>query len=111
MLKQGVKLDDDKTRYDLIPCYPLEQLAKVYTYGAKKYADENWRKGISYKRIFSAIMRHCWALWRGEDLDPESGIHHMAHAALGCFTLIEYTRNRRKLDDRVTDEESLKEAA
>jgi hypothetical protein len=97
---EGVKYDSGKTRYDLIPAYPLEQLAAVYTMGAKKYADENWRKGISWKRIFSSLNRHLWAFWRGEELDPESGLSHLAHVAWNAFTLLEYTRSRKEFDDR-----------
>lgn len=100
LLPEGAKFDQGKVRYDLIPAEPLEALAQVYTFGANKYADENWRKGISWKRIFSAIMRHLWAFWRGEELDPETGLPHPAHAAFGCFALIEYMRYRRDFDDR-----------
>lgn len=91
-----------KLRYDLIPPEALEELAQVYTMGAHKYADRNWEKGLNYGRIFAAIMRHLWAFWRGETLDKESGIHHAAHAAWGCFALITYQkRGMWHLDDRV----------
>jgi hypothetical protein len=43
-LKEGTKYDGGKLRYDLIDAYALEQLAAVYTFGAKKYEDDNWRK-------------------------------------------------------------------
>ena len=98
----GRKDDLGKLRFDLIPVRPLEQLAEIYTYGAVKYDDNNWREGMSWGRVFGAIMRHCWAFWRGEDNDPESGLSHMAHAAFGCFTLMEYVTTHRELDDRVT---------
>ena len=88
MLKKGdlgsdgaVKSDANKARYDLIPATPLDLLARIYTMGAKKYADRNWEKGMAWGRVFAAIMRHLWAFWRGEDLDPESGLPHPAHAA------------------------------
>lgn len=45
-------------------------------------------------------MRHLWAWWRGEDTDPESGLSHAAHAAWGCFALLEYARTHPELDDR-----------
>lgn len=96
----GVKYDDGKPRWALMPAYSLEEVAKVYTFGATKYADNNWRKGMLWSRTFSAIMRHAWAFWRGETLDPETGLHHMAHAAFGCLTLIEYTRKKTPTDDR-----------
>jgi len=97
---EGVKYDAEKSRYDLIPAYPLEQLAKIYTFGATKYADHNWRKGLTWSRVFSAIMRHLWAFWRGEDNDPETGLPHVVHAAWGCFTLLQYMKDGSGTDDR-----------
>ena len=99
-LKEGTKFDEGKPRFDLIPAYPLEQLAKVYTFGIKKYEENNWRKGMKWSRTFSAIMRHCWAFWSGETYDKESGLHHMAHAAFGLFCIIEYGITQKRYDDR-----------
>jgi hypothetical protein len=102
-LKEGVKFDQGKNRYDLIPGYPLDELAKIYTYGTTKYDDNNWRKGLAWGRLFGAMMRHAWAFWRGQSLDPESGLHHLAHAAWQCFALMEYERTKPELDDRFAD--------
>lgn len=99
-LVEGVKYDKDKARYDLIPPHVLDALADVYTMGAVKYADRNWEKGMAWGRIFSAINRHLWAFWSGEDIDKESGLPHTVHAAWGCFALTEYLRTRRAFDDR-----------
>lgn len=96
----GTKYDGGKLRFDLFPPRPLEQIAEVYTYGASKYNDRNWEKGITWGRIFAAVMRHLWKFWRGEENDEESGLHHLAHAAWGCVTLLEYTRTHAELDDR-----------
>ena len=98
---EAVKFDGEKVRYDLIPADSLHKLAEVYTFGARKYADENWRKGMSWKRIFGAIMRHSWAWFRGEDNDPESGLPHLAHAAWGFFTLMHFSDHCKKYDDRI----------
>jgi hypothetical protein len=99
-LHEGVKYDDGKLRFDLIPAIPLEQVAAVYTFGAGKYEDHNWRKGLKFSRVFAATLRHLWAFWRGEDNDPETGIPHPAHAAWGCLTLLEFLRTRKDFDDR-----------
>ena len=40
-MNEAKKYDDEKTMYDLIPPAPLEELAQVYTKGAKKYAPDN----------------------------------------------------------------------
>lgn len=99
-LKEGTKYDGDKERFDLIPAEALIDLARVYTMGAKKYEDRNWEKGIKWGRIFAAIMRHLWQFWRGEEIDEESGLPHVSHAAWGCFTLHYYMKYRREFDDR-----------
>lgn len=101
---EGMKFDNGKNRFDLLPVGPLDALAQVYTFGAQKYADHNWRKGIKWSRIFAAIMRHLWAFWRGEDKDPESGLPHLAHAAWGTFTLLEYFESCPHYDDRYKKE-------
>ena len=100
MTDKGIKHDQDKLRFDLIPVSAIEELARVYTQGAQKYGEYNWNKGLSWSRIFAAIMRHLWAFWRGENNDQETGISHAAHAAWGCFALIEYARTHPELDDR-----------
>jgi hypothetical protein len=96
----GSKYDAGKLRMDLIPADSLRDLAEVYTFGAEKYEDEGWRKGISWKRIYGAVLRHLTAWFLGEDLDQESGLPHLAHACWGLMTLLNYSRNHKQLDDR-----------
>lgn len=102
--KEGVKYDGGKLRYDLIPADALEELAAIYTMGANKYEDHNWRKGMSWSRPFAALMRHAWAWFRGEDKDPESGLNHLAHAAWNCFTLINYSKSHPEFDNRIKND-------
>jgi len=101
-MNEGVKYDTGKPRYDLLPPDALEELVGIYTMGAKKYGDRNWESGISYGRVYGAIMRHLWAWWRGQENDDESGCSHLAHAAWGCFALIAYQQRglEKQLDDR-----------
>lgn len=96
----GIKYDNDKLRMDLIPMDSIRDVAAVYTMGAKKYADENWREGISWKRIYGAVLRHISLWFLGQDRDEESGLSHLAHAAWGLLTLLNYTRTHPELDDR-----------
>jgi len=96
----GLKYDNDKPRMDLLDFDALEGLAKVLTFGAKKYDEHNWRNGISYSRLTAAMLRHLAALQRGEDIDAESGLPHIDH--LGCcwMFLSNMTKTRPDLDDR-----------
>jgi len=100
-VEKAIKHDKGKLRYDLVPPDALNELAHVYTYGASKYTDRNWEKGMDYGRVFAAIQRHLWAFWSGEELDKESNLHHLAHAAWGCLTLLSYSIRRVGEDDRV----------
>lgn len=99
-LTNGVKFDKEKPRYDLLPPEALDALVQLYTYGATKYEARNWEKGMSWGRVFSALMRHAWAWWRGESKDAE-GFHHMTAVAWGAFTLYCYETRNVGQDDRV----------
>jgi len=81
----GTKHDQEKPRTDLLPSAPLIEIAKVFTFGAKKYDAHNWRGGLQQSRLIGAALRHLLAYNDGEDLDPETGLPHLAH--LGCCTL------------------------
>ena len=101
---EGRKDDLGKLRWDLIPPEALEEIVRVYTMGASKYEPWNWLKGMAWSRVFAAIMRHLWAWARGERTDSESGLSHLAHAAWGCFTLMEFERLGRGTDDRYNNQ-------
>jgi hypothetical protein len=100
-MMEGRKNDTDKLRWDLLPVEPMNLVVDVYTRGAKKYEDNNWRKGIRWGRIFAALMRHAWAFWRGERNDPEDGQHHLASVVWCALSLMEYENTHPELDDRM----------
>lgn len=93
---------------DLISGIFLTGLARVLTFGAQKYAAHNWRKGIVYSRLFASLMRHLWAWWGGEELDPESGESHLDHASCCLMFLRELSVTRKDLDDRYKNIEAEK---
>jgi hypothetical protein len=99
--KVATKYDEQKLRWDLLPVRPLEEIAKVMTLGAEKYTERNWERGFHWSRVFSSLMRHCWAWYRGETYDKETGLHHMAHAGCNILFLLEYSYTDRGIDDRV----------
>jgi hypothetical protein len=98
--KQCLKYDEGKPRWDLLPVYPLEQVARVLTYGVKKYDAENWRKGLSFKRSIGSIKRHLASFETRENIDPESQLHHLAHMICDGMMLLEHTVTHPELDDR-----------
>ena len=96
----GYKDDVKKLRYDLIPPKALEALAYVYTIGADKYGDDNYLKGMSFRRIIGAAFRHIAAWQTGRTVDPDDGQHPLASVAWCMFTLMEYERLGIGVDDR-----------
>jgi len=90
-----------KAPMHLIPPYALEQTAWVHKFGAERYKAYNWRDtGVCATTYVSAIMRHLNAWRDGEDLDPESGISHIAHIASSCNILLDAGHCGTLQDDR-----------
>ena len=77
----GVKYDGEKPKMHLLPPKAINEVAKVLTFGARKYDEENWRKLEDLQsRYSSGALRHIFAHLDSEDLDLESGLSHLAHA-------------------------------
>src|SRR3990167_5741686 len=98
--RSGTKHDGGKLRWDLIPDPPLEALAYVYTHGADKYQDWNWKRGMKWSRIISALYRHLVAWKRGSRYDQEGSQEHLASVLWCAMTLMEYQRLNIGEDDR-----------
>lgn len=97
---EGRKDDGDKPRHDLIPPELPDAVARVLAFGAAKYGERNWEKGMRWGRPFAAMMRHLWAWWLGEKADPETGMSHLWHAACCVSFLIAYEARKTGVDDR-----------
>lgn len=100
----GIKHDDGKPRWDLLPMDALEEVVKVYTFGAKKYAPWNWRNGLNYSRVYAALHRHLKAWWwDGKDVDAETQCQHLASVAWCCLSLLHYNINKNKYNNKYND--------
>lgn len=97
----GSKDSTGKARWDLLPPEPTDALLQVLETGAAKYGERNWEKGISWLKIWAALMRHLWAWRKGEDLDPESGLPHLHHALANLAFLVSCRAREAGTDDRV----------
>ena len=99
----GVKNDAGKPRLGLLPSAALTEIAQVFTYGAHKYAEHNWRRGLKWSRLYDALQRHLTAWNEGEETDPESDLPHLAHAGCCLLMLLAYGADPAvysQLDDR-----------
>lgn len=94
--QKGIKTQ----RLSLIPWLSVWKISEVYNFGAKKYADHNWRKGYPWSWSYDALIRHLTAWWEGEDTDSESGLSHLAHAGFHVLTLLWFQAFGRGTDDR-----------
>lgn len=85
----GPKYDAGKLRWSLLPNKVVVQVVKVLEYGAVKYHEDSWKQvPEGRKRYYDAANRHIEAWWNGEKRDPETGLHHLAHACCNLFFLI-----------------------
>jgi hypothetical protein len=89
-----------KPDFSLIPLCVLEDEARVWEHGAKKYSANNWMKGQKWSVPLASLLRHLAAWQSGEDLDPESGISHLAHISCNVRMLTLYSKNYVEGDDR-----------
>ena len=90
---KSIKADKGKMRYDLVPFDALDEVAKVLTFGIRKYPspEENWRVNSSpedIKRYEAALLRHMSEHMQGRELDDETGLSHMAHIATNAMFII-----------------------
>lgn len=99
-VNEGLKYDEDKPPLALLDPDFLDEVGRVLGFGARKYAADNWRNGISHRRLISAAYRHLGAISRGEDIDQESGLPHTGHLACCTMFLSHMIRKRPDLDDR-----------
>lgn len=100
----GTKNDQGKAPIHFITREFMEGLARAQGFGAKKYGDYNFTKGIAYTRLLDAAMRHILAFTWGEDNDIESGESHISHAAANLNMLMFMVKNHPELDDRYKKE-------
>ncbi len=102
-MKQAKKNDEGKIRVDLVHPFFIIQIAKVMEHGAAKYGEWDWANGHKWSRLYAATLRHLYAWFCNEDLDPESGLPHLAHAAANIYMLLG-TAHKKDLDDRIKKE-------
>jgi hypothetical protein len=102
----GIKFDSGKPRISILQGRALEQVMLVGEMGSQKYGDHNYRGGMGVSRFLNAAWRHAFLefLFKGIDLDPESGLPHLAHAAWNLLSALEIMITKPQFDDRYKEE-------
>ena len=98
---EGLRFNDGKPRFDLLPPEAIIALADHFRKGSEKYAERNWEKsGPWCSKTFASMERHAWAWMNGEDYDQENGSHHMIAVAWNALALYTYHMRGVGVDDR-----------
>lgn len=85
----------------LVPDTATAWTAMALLHGALKYGRYNWRDaGVRVSIYVDALRRHVAAYWNGEDLDPESGLPHLAHVGACVNILLDAWECDKLTDDR-----------
>lgn len=82
-----------------LDCHKWE--ADGFDYGSRKYSANNWRKGLPITEQMDSLLRHLNAFFNEyEDIDPESGVHHLGLAQCNLAMMVNTLINHPELDDR-----------
>lgn len=114
MSEYGLRYNEGKPRWDLVPMDALQEIVEIYSYGASKYAPRNWEKGMPWMGCYASLMRHLSDWVRGIDFDgtpgqadeTHSGRLTMAHVAWNAIALLTFQLRGIGLDDRPIAETS-----
>jgi len=98
--QQAMKRSGHKAPISMLPPHALVEIAKVRKMGAEKYATWDWLNSREWCDYMDAIQRHQLAWLAGENLDSESGLSHLAHAACGLMFLMEFEASGAGTDNR-----------
>lgn len=92
-MDKALRYNEGKVDYTLIPTDALEEEARVWMMGEKKYGRDNWEKFWGHDTtnvIMQSLMRHACAILSGDMIDKESGLHHAAHIRCNAGMLLRY---------------------
>ena len=88
---------DDKLRWELLPLEDVEDIVRVYTAGAKKYGPDQWQNlpdGI--RRYKAALLRHLVEFDKGNEIDEETGCHHLAQVAWNAIAMLHISKQQKQ---------------
>jgi len=99
-----------KPQLQIIPTEFSVQVANALMFGASKYGPWNWRGSkVEIMTYLGAMKRHIDAVIDGEDIDPESGFHHLGHVAANCAIVIDAQKCSMMIDNRPPEPASIYE--
>ena len=95
--QEGIKYDKQKPRiFEMIEDFkePLIEVAKVWAFGADKYAKHNWAYvENAIDRYSNALLRH---MLEGDTKDDESELLHASHVAWNALARLYFIIQKQK---------------
>ena len=109
-MTEAMRWNRHKTRLSLICPHFAEDLARQLGVGENRYGAGNWKKGLQISEVLDSLKRHTAALERGEEVDPDTGLHHSVAITSNAMFLHYYHRTGQQdtLDDRHTNTDWVK---
>jgi hypothetical protein len=98
--KTGGEKGKKPEAFSLLPWEQLDEVARLYQFGATKYAAHNWTRGYDWSLSFDSLIRHARAFWNGSEIDEETGCSHLASVVFHALALMYFAEYHRDLDDR-----------
>ncbi len=87
--------------WHLLPGQVMAELGLAMLEGAAKYGRHNYRSaGVRGSVYLDATIRHLFAWWSGEDIDPDSGLSHVTKAVTSLTVLRDAQVQGLFTDDR-----------
>lgn len=90
----GTKIDTTLVPYELIA-----SAAIGLNYGALKYSERNFERGLSYRTLLGSIERHTRAMMDGEFMDGPSNLPHHALLASSVAMLCHNIMQNRVIEN------------
>ena len=97
----GARANRGKIAFSLFPMHLLAGAVRIFMGGSMKYAQWNWAKGMPHSSCVDCFLRHFNKYWYlGEDIDEESGEHHLDHMICNLIMLRHSIIAFKEGDDR-----------
>ena len=88
-------------QYTVVPMTVIWELGVAMLEGARKYGRHNYRvSGVRASVYVDAAKGHIDAYWEGQDIDPDSGLHHVTKAIASLAVLRDAMIQKKYIDDR-----------
>lgn len=97
---ESLRYNNGKTQVREVDPSFILGIGEVLTKSREKYPEMNWALPTKFSTPYESCMRHLMKFWSGEDVDSESGKHHLLHVATNVMFLYYHAMNNPESDDR-----------